>query len=117
MKKERDAEEEGERYDKLNKNHDKESDEGCGEDEGGAEREREVFNMEFSSVRGCLGQGVVLNVLIVILVLGLTIKIMKGTLVLQKIFHLEQISLIYSLFLLSPRCNNSGGLDGATGTH
>nr|XP_027078306.1 uncharacterized protein LOC113701740 isoform X1 [Coffea arabica] len=43
-KKERDAEEEGERYEKRNKNHDKESDEVCGEAEGGAEREREVFN-------------------------------------------------------------------------
>lgn len=43
-KKERDAAEEGERFDKRNKNHDKESDEGCVEAEGGTEREREVFN-------------------------------------------------------------------------
>ncbi|KAL3524600.1 hypothetical protein ACH5RR_012972 [Cinchona calisaya] len=43
-KKERDADEEGEMYDKRNKNHDKESDEGCGEAEGGKERERENFS-------------------------------------------------------------------------
>lgn len=43
-KKERDADEEAERYDKRNKNHDKELDDGCAEAEGDTEREREVFN-------------------------------------------------------------------------
>lgn len=43
-KRERDADEEGERFDKRNKNHDKEPDDGCVEAEGGSEKEREVFN-------------------------------------------------------------------------
>lgn len=43
-KKDRDADLEGEKLDKRNRLHDKESDEGCGDAEGGTERERETFS-------------------------------------------------------------------------
>lgn len=43
-KKERDGDVEGEKPDKRNRYHDKESDEGCGDAEGGTERDREAFS-------------------------------------------------------------------------
>ncbi|CAI9108858.1 OLC1v1008558C1 [Oldenlandia corymbosa var. corymbosa] len=43
-KRERDADDEGERADKRNKNHDKDSDDGCVEADGADEKEREAFN-------------------------------------------------------------------------